>query len=526
MQSVEHASGRVVLDRPLLGYGLASLGLYGWLALRYPLLGGLEVGRANWATLGDRTLGAGLLHGAVYGMLVLLYAIALHRALRLPQSPNPLIPQSPALIWLVWLAASLILLGAYPGESLDIFDYLFRGRMLAELGVSPLAVSPTAYARLPFYSYITWRGQVDTYGPLWEYASGATAWAVGGLLGRPLVATTGALAAYVTGYRLLAIGASGLCGALVWAIARRRAPALAPAALLAWLWSPLLLIATAVGAHNDIIVALLVLAALWLLQRGRHVGGLLALLLAAHVKLTALLLLPVAGLWLVRRAGWWGALRAGLVAAAAAVPLSWLLYAPLGGWDTLPRMLRERTRFLANAPADLLYRWLQEQAGWAEPDARGLATMGATLLFCLIAAATIATMLDLRAALGVSRRGVRSPGDAVLWRCGLAVTLIYLLVGSFWLMPWYGLWALPLAALLPAGEGMRRWMIALTLGALWGGLGADVLTFLPLAPLTATQVAWATVGIFLAPFAVAALLLTGRPLRRGRAEPVPAGAAE
>jgi hypothetical protein len=79
-----------------------------------------------------------------------------------------------------------VLLFAYPGESLDIFDYTFRGRMLVEYGASPLAISPTPYSDRPFYRFITWRGQVDTYGPLWEYASGSVAWAVGRLLPRPL----------------------------------------------------------------------------------------------------------------------------------------------------------------------------------------------------------------------------------------------------------------------------------------------------------------------------------------------------
>lgn len=494
--------------RLLLAALIASAGLYGWIALRYPLLPGLEIGRASWATLSGRTVGAGLLHALVYGALVGLYLLAFRAV-----SPDGAAPahdrqgRSPLpVIWAGWLALSLILLGAYPGESLDSFDYLFRGRMLAEYGASPLALSPTPFSDRPFYRFITWRGQVDTYGPLWEYSSGGVARAVGLLLPRPVAESTQALAAYVTGYRLLAIVVSGLCGAVIFSIARRQAPAWAAAALLAWLWNPLQLTASAVGAHNDVIMVLAIVVALWLFQRERWLLGLLALLLAAHVKLTALLLLPVVGLWLLRRVGWRAAVTLGLVALLCMLPLSWLLYAPLGGWATLPKMLAERTQFLAFSPADLLYRALQEQAGWGELDARLLATRAATLLFCLLAGALMVVLLDLGALFRRSTKGARCD-ERALWNCGLAVIVAYLLVGSFWLMPWYGLWALPLAALLPASRWMRCVMPALTLGLLWSGLAADVLTFAQWGGLTPTEASWATVVVLFATVGLGAAAL-------------------
>jgi hypothetical protein len=513
-----------------LALALLSLTLYAWIAWRYPLLPGLEQGRATWGTLGGRSLSHGLLHAAVYGALVVLYAVAVRHCLLLSHSPlrwsdfektalfpltptplpgrergfgqhqngirtNPPLASSPSphlpIIWLTWAGASLLLLFSYPGESFDIFDYLFRGRMLAEHGASPLAQSPTPFADKPFWDFITWRGQVDTYGPLWEYASGSVAWAVGALLPRPLAETTNDLAAYVTGYRLLAVAMSGLCGLIIYSMVRRHDAALTPAALLAWLWNPLLLTATAVGAHNDAIMIVFVLLALWCWQRQRWIVGLLALTLAAHVKLTALLLLPVVGLWLLRRIGWRRTCSSAVVALGIALPLSWLLYAPLGGWATLPRMLRERTLFLANSPADLVYRWLQAQQGWSEPAARQFAMSSATALFCLVAAWLLLALL-------------RAPrvDDADLWRCGLAVSVTYLLLGSFWFMPWYVLWALPLAALLPTSTWMRRWLPTISLAALWAGLAADVLSVLYLVWLTPTVVAWIAVTVLYVPLAL------------------------
>src|SRR5262249_46457773 len=142
------------------------------------------------------------------------------------------------------------------------------------------------------------------------------------------------LTAYILGYRLLAIVLAGVCGALIAMILGRHRPEHVPAALLIWLWNPLLLVTTAIGAHNDMLMMAALLAALLLFQRRRWVGGLLALVLAAHVKLTALLLLPVLGLWLVQRYGLARAIRSSGIALVVAIPLSWLLYAPLGGWAT------------------------------------------------------------------------------------------------------------------------------------------------------------------------------------------------
>jgi hypothetical protein len=470
--------------------GVASALLYGFgITARYPLAPGLQHARAGWATLMHYSLRTGLAHGAIYALLIAAYMLAMRLAFRLD------IRQSRgAMIVIIggWLLCSASLLGAYPGESLDIFDYLFRGRMLVEYGASPLATAPVAFNTRPFYEYLTWRGQVDTYGPLWEYASALVAWAVHYLAGR-----ADSQIAYILGYRLLAVLLAGLSGILVVSIVRHSTPQLAPAALLAWLWNPLVLTTTAIGAHNDILMVLSMLASLWLLQRRRWVLGLVALLLAAHVKLTALLILPVVGLWLLRRCGWLRSIRIGALTLVVTLPLSWLLYAPLGGWLTLRRMLQERARLLINSPADLVYRLLQERYGWAEPDAWRTTTLGATLLFFAIAAGVLLWFwrqseeprTENQEIAGGSRFLVLGSWDnKLLWRGSVVLTLMYLLIGSFWFQHWYLLWLLAPAVLLPAS----RWILTLLpiycLGALWSDLTNSFLRVIPAHPFTATQV--------------------------------------
>jgi hypothetical protein len=494
----------------LVGLGLAGALLYALgITARYPLAAGLEIPRAGWYRLSGRSLSAGFRHAGVYALLMLGYAGALRLALRLAGRYTR---ATIAVIVVGWLLSAAVLLGAYPGESLDIFDYLFRGRMLVEFGASPLAGAPAPFKHQPFYEYITWRGQVDTYGPLWEYASGMVAWMVHYVFGR-----ADSLAAYILGYRLLAIALAGVCGALVVAIVRRHAPEQAPAALLAWLWNPLLLITSAIGAHNDMLMMVALLAALLLFQRRRWVVGLLALALAAHVKLTALLLLPVLGLWLVQRCGWWRTIRASLGALLIAIPLSWLLYAPLGGWATLPPMLGERARLLVNSPANLGYLLLQERWHWGEVDAWRVTALGATGLFFLIAAAALIWFWWQHRQLVRDRRPTLADGDgradALLWYVCVLVTLVYLLVGSFWFQHWYLLGVLAPAALLPASRWSRTLLPAYCLGGLWSDLVNSFLIILPERPLSATQVGAINVLAQVLPLlSVLVLMLLGRHL--------------
>jgi hypothetical protein len=255
---------------------------------------------------------------------------------------------------------------------------------------------------------------------------------------------------------------------LIYAITADRSPHQAPAALLAWLWNPLLLTATALGAHNDMLMLLLMLAAVLLIQRQRWLLGLVTLALAAHVKLTVLLLLPVLGLWMARRCGWGRAIRISSVAGALALVLSWLLYTPLGGWATLPRMLGERVRLIANSPAFVIYWTLQRYAGWPVVAAWRVTTQGATALFFVLAGVLLARFWR---AIGNNPE----PDDAMLWRGSIAVMMTFLIVGSFWFWHWYLLWVVVLAAPLPTSRFTTTVLPICCLGALWFYIASDFL---------------------------------------------------
>jgi hypothetical protein len=389
--------------------------------------------------------------------------------------------------------------------------------MLAFEQISPLAVAPEIAPNRLFYAYLSWGSVVDTYGPLWEYASAATASITSFVLDRAGVQVTNAsscslspsmctaLAASIVGYRLLAITLTGLSGLLIATLVRYRSPEHVSAALLAWFWNPLLLLSTALGAHNDSLMLALLLAALLATQRRRWILALLVLALAVHVKLTALLFVPPIIVWLIWQVGWWGAIWRCGTALTITIPLSWALYWPLGGWATLPRMLHERSLYMANSVARIGYVALQDVVGWPQPIALRVATDVANGIFVIVAALVLLRILDVSGLLRRSRIAMRPINDTVLWTSVCAVVLAYLLIGSFWFQPWYLVWLLAPAALLPHSQLTRTILPWYSLGVLCSSLLSDFFFYETRSTWTRTNQTSLIVATMLIPLLLAVL---------------------
>ena len=403
---MDRVSGSHMMRRMLVIFIAINAALYAALVALYPLEQGLLKPRMMWAQQNGGLVILCVAHVVIYVALFAAYSMALRfisangmEALAdLPVSAEAFIPL--ALVIVGWLLFSVILLFAFPGESADIFDYAFRGRMLSEYGLSPLVHRPVEISTVPFHRYVSWTEWVDAYGPIWEYASAAVS-AVVKLTATPAellvhinqtcdvqAALCTLLTKYVTGYRLLATALTGVCGWLVWQIIKRKTSntSLAAIAMLAWLWNPLVLVSTAVGAHNDALMLMFVLLAGWLIQRELWLFALLAIFAAAHVKFTALVMLPMLCLWMVHQVGWRRAAVLTISAIAVALPVSFALYASLGGWGTLPRNLFERSLISTNSIGELLYRYLRESAGVVRPRAQQIASRMAQAMFALLAA--------------------------------------------------------------------------------------------------------------------------------------------
>jgi hypothetical protein len=327
------------------------------------------------------------------------------------------------------LALHVVFLLAPPLLTTDPFGYLAYARLTGDEGLSPYATGLSALAEGdPVRAFFGWERGPSPYGPLFT---------VTGLALAPL-----GLAGGLWILKGLAAGASLLTLALVWRVAPRLGRARVPALLFAGL-NPVLLVWAVAGAHNDLLVATLLVGSIALVvERRDGLAGALAGA-AAGVKASAGLLLPLLVLGVRAR----GHALIGSVGALAFGAILGLVVLGPRGLAGYPAALAEQAAFVSeNSVVDL--------AGAAL--GLGGATPGLRLAAALVLAGGM-IVLAVRVHRSRSRPGHEGRLVAA-WGCATLLAL----VTTTWLMVWYVVLVLPLAALAPR-RGLRTATLALCL---------------------------------------------------------------
>jgi Glycosyltransferase family 87 len=326
------------------------------------------------------------------------------------------------------VALHVILLLGPPLQLTDLFNYLGYARLGATHHVNPYLHGIGTALHDPVYRFTSWHHLRSPYGPLFTAFSYPVA-----LLPIPV--------AYWV-LKVVPVLMSLVFIALVYRCARLlgRDPRFAVMFVAA---NPVYIMYAVGGFHNDFFMLVPSTAAIWLLlaRRDRSAGAML--MVAVGVKFTAVLLLPF--LLLAARPSR-RRLQLGLGAALAAIPLVALSLSLFG--PHLPN-LREQSTLLTDFSVPNLVG-LMIGAGGAAP--------------WLLRIANVAVVLSV--ALLLRRR--------VDWLAGAGWATFALLVSLAWLVPWYVIWLLPLAALATSVR-MRRAAIAFTVFL--------VLTFMPATPM-------------------------------------------
>ena len=182
--------------------------------------------------------------------------------------------------------------------------------------------------------------------------------------------------------------------------------------------------------------------------------------------------LPTYVLWLAWQDGWRRTFWISLVSLGLGLLISWLLYTPFGGWQTLPRMLHERTLYLANSPWQVLNYLLVKEWGVALKAGNWLTVQLPTLLF--VSSALLAPMWIFNFRPKRWRNPelkFQPPGkadDQILWTSLLTVSLLFLLIGSYWFQHWYILWVV-----WPAASAVKQsiYPICAALAGIWRPIG-------------------------------------------------------
>jgi alpha-1,6-mannosyltransferase len=299
---------------------------------------------------------------------------------------------------------------APPLLSSDVFNYIDAGRLHALYGLNPYLATPLARTGDVAFPYtgIAWAHSASVYGPIFTLLSSALA---------PLGA-----AAQLWTLKALTAGASLGCVALVWACARRLGRPPLQAAMFYGL-NPIVLVSAVGGAHNDLLMGLLVLLGLAFALRDRMRPAVATLVGAAAIKLTAGLVVPF--VLIASGARWRHAALAGIGALAVLAVGAFVLFgtAPMDVVGTLSQGSAHHYGELRSVP------------GFVSAYA-GLGPIG-SLARALLHAAGLAAiaLLALRAWRG------RLP-----WLTAASWSVVALLLSSTRLEPWYAVWLIPLAA--------------------------------------------------------------------------------
>ena len=382
----------------------------GWLLGPFRVIGG------DWT---DGALGGPLFYCGLW-LALAMWAIVVMRAGSL----------SARAVIVALVAAHAIFLLAPPLLSQDVFSYVAYARLGVEHDLNPYEHSPADRPADAVYPYAGSKTATSAYGPLFT------------LVTYPLAGLGVPTAFWIL--KVVAALASLALAAVVWRTAERlgrdpRAPALFVGL------NPLTLVHVVGGAHNEAYVVLLTMVGVLAWASGRAFAAGAASTLAAGIKASAGLVVPFLVAAGPRRRLLTGA-AAGVVAIVVAA------YAGFGA-DALDAL-------------GLLSDNQERTSRWSFPYKT------AQLLGAILPGDRLDYRDAVRAAYAVAFAAVALWLLARTWRGADPIRMagwatLALLVASAWLVPWYALWLLPLAALAAdrrlevATAALCAWMLVI-----------------------------------------------------------------
>jgi hypothetical protein len=317
--------------------------------------------------------------------------------------------QIPArLVIAVIVALHGVFLLAPPLFSADVFGYIDYARLGAIHGLDPYTHGALSAPGDDVAPFVRWHNIPSPYGPLFTLAS------------YTLAHLSVAVTLWV--YKVLAAVAGLGCVALVWRLAARTGQQPRRAAILVGL-NPLFVVYGVGGAHNDLLMQLLVLGAIASVLHQRDGAAGTQIALAALTKASAGLVAPflIAGAHRPARA---------FVAALAAVVVVGLAGLAIIG--------KHEFEFVAQ-----LFTQQELVALYSVPNQLGVLLGQGGLTPPVRAACTAAFVLAVLWLLLRAWRGAN-------WIACAGWATLAALMTSAWLTPWYVVWLLPLAAIPPS----------------------------------------------------------------------------
>jgi Glycosyltransferase family 87 len=312
--------------------------------------------------------------------------------------------------------------------SRDVYSYIAHGQIVSLHGENPYVATPADFPGLLTRVLVgpKWVDTPSVYGPLFSHLAGV------------VTRLSSRLDTLVDAFRVIAIAASLATTFVIGATVRRARPERAAFAVAAFGLNPAILFQSAASGHNDLLVALSIAIAAWLVLRDRTMWAVAALTLGALVKATGFLPLLLLVAWAAWRRRRDQRVRALAAHAGLAVAIVAVVAAP----------------FLQLQDPTLGMLELAGHEGWLAPsrffgrilDAVSGDTLGAVARAAFAVTMAVAAIWLVRALARRSSEG--APPDELVAGWGWSLLALALL-GPV-LLPWYLAWSLPLVWALPS----------------------------------------------------------------------------
>jgi alpha-1,6-mannosyltransferase len=300
-------------------------------------------------------------------------------------------------------AAIVLAVAAPPLLSADVFGYLAWARLGAH-GIDPYTHASIAIGQDPVLPFLLWHHGSSPYGPLFTLGSYALA---------PLSIADALWSMKV------AVGLAAAASLVFLSRVAARLERSTSRAVIVFGLNPLMLVYAIGGAHNDLLLELLVVASILAYTSGAGSRAGASIMAATAIKASGIVMLPFA---LAASPGPRSVGRGAGLATVAIVAVSLVIFGPvLFGLNTIGAAQHIVARH--SIPGEIKYF-----AGWnSVPRAFSLGAAFA------LAVAVVYLLVR-----------VRRGSD---WLTATGWAYVALLLTSAWTLPWYVTWVLPFAAL-------------------------------------------------------------------------------
>lgn len=330
----------------------------------------------------------------------------------------------------------LVLLFMAPFDALDIYNYVFYGRITAIYGGNPFQQVIAEFTKDPFFYYTVARAYPSAYGPLWEMLAGLTA----RLAGNGIITNVIAFKLLTGIFYLASVAVIGL-------FIYRTTPDKALPGILILGWNPVALYEIWGNGHNDMAMVFWVILAVSLINRKRYSLATLSLVAGALFKYIPILLVPIAlliGFYSLERfrTRLWFLFKTSLVG------LSMIVVAYIPFWNGLATfsIYRRMQMYTTSIPTVINLLLNKILVVWTSDRIVSFGALGLLSLFILY-------------------QLIRLRNQKPTWnftQIAFNILAFYLMVTCLWFQQWYSVWLIGLAPLLSG-----RWRRLALLFGFW-----------------------------------------------------------